>query len=266
MKKHIVRDLLASVVFSGIMLLTMNSTVHADTITLPKGYTISRVAKAGNGSKYYINSLKKVSRNGMMMNNVDHKDKELVNLNHPTKAQSKELAKYTLNVINSARVQLGQPKWTYSNATMNFAKDVAKNYEKDNASILDPDHDVHAILLAAKKHGLNSHLGQIYEDESGLPYHSNETDHVKTMGDIKNGLYYNVKQMLFGGYYGKNENNLNNYHEYEHAKDLLTADSPKSLRKKMFGLSFSTISNSPVVSVHMLTVSKPYIQNYKKFK
>ena len=266
MKKNIIRNLIAGLAVCGSLLLGANTTVHADSITLPKGYTINRIYRASRGNKREIKRLANVSRNGMMMNNVNHKEKELVNLNHPTKAQSEELAKYTLSIINNAREQVGQPKWHYSRAAMNFARDVAKNYERRGSSILDPDHDVIAILQAAKKHGLNHRLGQIYEDESGLPYTTGSNSHIESVGKIKNGLYFNVKQMLFGGYYGNNINDMSKYFEYEHARDLLTANYPKSLQKKQFGMSFSTISNNPVVSVHMIGVSKPYIQNYKKYK
>lgn len=73
--------------------------------------------------------------------------------------------------------------------------------------------------------------------------------------------------MLFGGFYGNNTDDLSRYFEYAHARDLLSLGENKQFARREFGLSFSGLKNDPTrVSVHMLGVPKPYIQNYKKFK
>lgn len=242
-------------------------TKHVD---LPYGYTKTIVSKAANGNKYAIHYLAPISRNGMVNNqftDTNHSDERMIDPVNLTKKDQTEIAKYALSVINSARKQMHQPNWKYSKAAMNFARRVANNYYHDGASIMDDDHDVHAIVKAARQSGLNSKLGQVYEDEAGLPSYDNYHTAKRTMKQLKEDIYYNIKQMLFGGFYGNNYNDLAKYNEYEHARDLLSLNQDKSLYKRQFGLSFSNLPDRQgLVSVHMLGVAKPYIQNYKKFK
>ena len=46
---------------------------------------------------------------------------------------------------------------------------------------------------------------------------------MRTMSALKNQIYFNVKQMLFGGFYGSDSqmNDSSRYTEWEHAGDLL---------------------------------------------
>lgn len=255
----------------SIALFTVNTKVtHAATITLPHGYTAQLIKRANyNLTPSLQRTLANVSRNGLRHNNYtasSYDNSRIVNVNKLTASEKSELAHFSLNTINSARHQLKRKSWHYSKATMHFADRVARNYYKDGTSCWSADHDVKAITKAAKASGLNYRVGQVYEDEAGLPITNQYHDKYRSMGALKEQLYFNITQILFGGYAGTNINNLSSYVEYEHAGDLLGCHGYDS-KTKYFGQSFSLEKgNSSHISVHMLTVAKRYIQNYKKFK
>ena len=172
-------------------------------------------------------------------------DNTLVNVTKLTASQQKELSQYTLSLINSARHQLGKQGWTYRRGALHFANRVAK------AS------------------GLNSKVGQVYEDEAGLPISSTYNTNLRPMSVLKNQIYFNVKQMLFGGFAGSDSqmNDSSRYTEWEHAGDLLGCCTKSyDAKTKYFGISFSGLKgDQSKVSVHMMGVAKCYIQNYRKF-
>ena len=254
----------------SIALFSVNTTVtHAAPLILPHGYTAKRITRATYKlTPSLAKTLAKVSRNGMIHNNYtasSYDNSRIVNVNKLTASEKSELAHFSLNTINNARHQLKRKSWHYSKAAMHFADRVARNYYKDGTSCWDGDHDVKAILKSAKASGLNYRLGQIYEDEAGLPITTQYHDQYRSMGALKEQLYFNIKQMLFGGYAGNNVNDLSRYVEYYHAGSLLGCGYDPNT--KYFGQSFSLEKgNSSHISVHMLSVAKRYIQNYKKFK
>ena len=247
-----------------------NSTVEAASITLPSGYTRSAIIKwnqTGRASKALINASKKG-----MIENTDSgagSDDTLVNVTNLSHSQKVELSKYTLSLINSARHQLGKKSWTYKAGALHFADRVAEQYYSHNKSCWDADHYVPGIMRAAKASGLNSRVGQVYEDEAGLPISSTYHTNMRTMSALKNQIYFNVKQMLFGGFYGSYSqmNDSSKYTEWEHAGDLLGCRTEHyDAKTKYFGISFSDLrGDSSKISVHMMGVAKRYIQNYKKF-
>ena len=196
-------------------------------------------------------------------------DNTLVNVTKLTNSQKVELSKYTLSLINSARSQLGKKTWTYRSGALRFADRVANQYYTHNKSCWDPDHYVAGILRAAKASGLNSNAGQVYEDEAGLPISSQYGSNLRTMSVLKNQIYFNVKQVLFGGFAGSDSqmNDSSRYTEWEHAGDLLGCRTKNyDAKTKYFGVSFSGLKDDQSkISVHMIGVAKRYIQNYKKF-
>lgn len=113
---------------------------------------------------------------------------------------------------------------------------------------------------------MNHKVGQVYEDEAGLPISSDWHSTKRSMKVLKEQIYFNVKQMLFGGYYGNNVNDRSVYTEWEHAGDLLGLRSAKGYdpKTKKFGVSFSSLDGRRI-SVHMIGVANRYILNYKKF-
>ena len=247
-----------------------NSTVEAASITLPSGYTKSAIIKwnqTGRASKALINASKKG-----MIENTDSgagSDDTLVNVTNLSHSQKVELSKYTLSLINSARHQLGKESWTYKAGALHFADRVAEQYYSHNKSCWDADHYVPGIKRAAKASGLNSRVGQVYEDEAALPISSTYHTNTRTMSALKNQIHFNVKQMLFGGFYGSYSqmNDSSRYTEWEHAGDLLGCRTEHyDAKTKYFGISFSGLrGDSSKISVHMMGVAKRYIQNYKKF-
>ena len=246
------------------------STVKAASITLPSGYTKKAVIKwnqTGKASKALINASKK----GMKENNYSDagSDNTLVNVTKLSHSQKVELSKYTLSLINSARYQLGKKSWTYKTGALHFADRVANQYYTHNRSCWDAGHYVPGIQRAAKASGLNSRVGQVYKDEAGLPTSSQYHTNMRTMSALKSEIYFNVKQMLFGGFAGSDSqmNDSSRYTEWEHAGDLLGCHTKSyDAKTKYFGISFSGLKgDSSKVSVHMMGVAKRYIQNYKKF-
>ena len=247
-----------------------NSTVEAASITLPSGYTKSAIIKwnqTGRASKALINASKK----GVIENTYSGagSDDTLVNVTNLSHSQKVELSKYTLSLINSARHQLGKKSWTYKAGALHFADRVAEQYYSHNKSCWDADHYVPGIKRAAKASGLNSRVGQVYEDEAALPISSTYHTNTRTMSALKNQIHFNVKQMLFGGFYGSYSqmNDSSRYTEWEHAGDLLGCSTEHyDAKTKYFGISFSGLrGDSSKISVHMMGVAKRYIQNYKKF-
>lgn len=215
-------------------------------------------------------ALKKASRNGMINNqytDANSNDKtQIIDMQHLSHADEVKLSKFALNTINSARKQMGKKNWYYSNRALHFANDIAKQYYANNRSVWDRTHYYAGINRAAKKHGLNNHYGNIYEDESGLPISSDNLTSKRTMAKAKEQIYFNIKQMLFGGFAGNNMNSLNSYTEWDHAYDLLSMYKYSNTPKE-FAISFSNLKNQPDhVSVHMIGVAKRYILNYRKYK
>lgn len=243
-------------------------------ITLPKssGYTKSNVLKANTGklSSKAKKALVRGSMVGMKTNTFtddDASDNRVVTVTNLSASDKEEISRYALAVINSARSQMGKKPWTYSASAVKFADKVAENYQKDGASCWDSDHDVAGIKRAAKVCGLNYTAGQVYEDEAGLPITSEWNSNKRSMKVLKEQVYFNIKQMLFGGFSGNDYNDASRYFEWEHAGDLLGLRSSRrgfDAPTKYFGVSFSSLDNRRI-SVHMIGVAKRYILNYKKF-
>lgn len=271
----------AALAFGGIAVINTESTnmgiteVQASVttkITLPKkqGYTKSNVLKANTGKLRSVKSkLVKGSMAGMKNNKFyddNAADNRVVDVTKLSASDKAEISKYALAVINSARRQMGKKNWTYSKHAVRFADVVARNYNKDHMSVWSATHDVAGIKRAAKTCGLNHTAGQVYEDESGLPISDQFHGTTRTMKVLKEQIYFNIKQMLFGGFAGNDMNNASAYFEWEHAGDLLGLRSAKGYdaKTKQFGLSFSTLDGTHI-SVHMIGVAKRYIQNYKKY-
>ena len=237
-------------------------------LPLKSGYTRKNIIKVNRGDYAVKNKLVKASRVGMKKNqyhDTNPSDNRIVDLRRLSNSDKVMLTKYTLNLINQGRRQFKQPKWRYTKPAQRFADRVAMQYTRNNRSCWDAGHYVPGILRAAKASGLNYRVGQIYEDEASLPLATHKImGPVAKMSDVKEGLYFNIKQMFFGGYYGNNVNNLSHYTEWNHAGDLLSARN-NYLKKKQYGFSFSFTDDPQRISTHFISVHKSFIQNYKKY-
>lgn len=232
------------------------STTYAQAnIKMPEGYTREALLEAykGNPSASFI----KASMEGMEVNNFSRvvsgetkADNEIVTPSELTASQQKELAEFSLRVINSAREQLGLSPWIYSTGTQKLADDIAQEYQNNGRSIKDNGHYVAGIVRACQKHGLNLDDNYV-EDMAGFSINKK----TMPMGEMKRNVYFGLKQMIFG-FAGANEtqrNNKNLYREWEHAGDLFnTQGSRHDGDHNYYGFSISKTGN--VYSMHYISV------------
>lgn len=89
-------------------------------------------------------------------------------------------------------------------------------------------------------------------------FHQNFKANMRTMSALKNQIYFNVKQMLSGGFSCSDSqmNDSSRYTEWEHAGDLLGCRTKNyDTKTKYFGVSFSGFKDDPSkISVHMMGV------------
>lgn len=225
-------------------------------IAVAKGYTAGLIEDWHDSpnSKKLTSKLKRLSRRGMLSNKFYDRrkaDKRKVNLANLSNHDQYELSQYALTLINSIRTQLGLPKFTYTASAQNFANDIAKAYNEDNWGDYQ-GHDISAINRVAKQHGLTQNDNE-YEDMCGFDI---TTGHqYATIYQIKQNIYYNIKQFAFGGFrYHNNQEsdkyNLNYYTEWNHANDLFTGDYSQE-----FAFSPSYLSQEPKYNVQKYTSS-----------
>lgn len=225
-------------------------------IAVPKGYTAGLIEDWHDSpnSKKLTRKLKRLSRRGMLSNKFYDRrkaDKRKVNLANLSNHDQYELSQYALTLINSIRTQLGLPKFTYTASAQSFANDIAKAYNEDNWSDYQ-GHDISAINRVAKQHGLTQNDNE-YEDMGGFDM---TTGHqYATIYQVKQGIYYNIKQAAFGGFWYHNNQesdkyNLNYYTEWNHANDLFTGDYSQE-----FALSLSYLIQDPTNKVNKITSS-----------
>lgn len=225
-------------------------------IAVPKGYTADLIEDWHDSpnSKKLTRKLKRLSRRGMLSNKFYDRrkaDKRKVNLANLSNHDQYELSQYALTLINSIRTQLGLPEFTYTASAQSFANDIAKAYNEDNWSDYQ-GHDISAINRVAKQHGLTQNDNE-YEDMGGFDM---TTGHqYATIYQVKQGIYYNIKQAAFGGFWYHNNQesdkyNLNYYTEWNHANDLFTGDYSQE-----FALSLSYLIQDPTNKVNKITSS-----------
>lgn len=225
-------------------------------IAVPKGYTAGLIEDWHDSpnSKKLTRKLKRLSRRGMLSNKFYDRrkaDKRKVNLANLSNRDQYELSQYALTLINSIRTQLGLPEFTYTASAQSFANDIAKAYNEDNWSAYE-SHDISAINRVAKQHGLIQNDNE-YEDMGGFDM---TTGHqYATVYQVKQGIYYNIKQAAFGGFKYHNgqesdKQNLNYYTEWYHANDLFTGDYSQE-----FALSLSYLIQDPTNKVNKITSS-----------
>lgn len=239
------------------------SVVHASVeaeqtrIIVPKGYTTDLIEDWCDdpNNAHVTHRLQYLSSQGMINNHFYDQtinDNRKVDLNNLSSSDQYELSQYALTLINSIRTQLGLPKFVYTASAQNFANDIAKAYSKDNWSAYEL-HDISAINNIAKMHGLTHADDNEYEDIAGFDI---TTGHqYATIYQIKQNIYYNIKQFAFGGFKYHNgqesdKENLNYYTEWYHAYDLFTGDYSQE-----FAFSPSYLNQEPKYNVKKCTSS-----------
>lgn len=220
---------LALAAFLSVAFLFGNSqAVHAEAFILPSSYRVSDVRKWHNGrlSSKAQNRLLKASIAGMGNQSVYHSKMsgslKMIDLRHVSNKEANNLGKYTLSLINQARSQSHLAKWHYDSHAQKVANSIAREYTKHSKSCWDDDHYYAGLYRVNKKYGLYAQRGRnFYEDEAGLPISANNSGYIRSENAIKADLYFNVQQMLYGGYSGNNIKDANRYTEWSHAYDLL---------------------------------------------
>lgn len=240
------------------------------TIKMPSGYTRTSLLQAykGKPSADFIQACMQ----GMEENDFSRvssgeskADQKLINPDNLSASEQKELAEFSLRLINSARSQLGLKPWVYSSGTQQLADSIAQEYEQNGRSIKDGDHYVAGIVRACKAHGLELNDNYV-EDMAGFTINKK----TMSMAEMKRNVYFGLKQMIFG-FAGAGEGQRNNkslYREWEHAGDLFnTQGSRHDGDYNYYGFSISKTGN--VYSMHFISVpsfvvnSSEYNKNFK---
>lgn len=224
-------------------------------IKLPSGYTRKALLEAYKGkpsAKFVAASIK-----GMEENNFSRailgessNDNKMIDPDHLSASDQKDLAEFSLRLINGAREQLGLKPWIYSSGTQKLADDIAKEYQDNGRSIKDRDHYVAGIVRACKKNGLELDDNYV-EDMAGFSINKKKMP----MAEMKRNVYFGLKQMIFG-FTGAGENERTDkslYREWEHAGDLFnTQGSRHDGDHNYYGFSISRTGN--VYSMHYISV------------
>lgn len=240
------------------------------TMKMPSGYTKASLLQAykGKPSASFIQACMK----GMEQNDFSRvssgeskADQKMINLADLSASEQKELAEFSLCLINSARSQLGLKPWVYSSGVESLANSIAQEYEQNGKSIKDGDHYVAGIVRACKKHGLELNDNYV-EDMAGFSTNKK----IMSMAEMKRNIYFGLKQMIFG-FVGAGENQRNDkslYREWEHAGDLFnTQGSRHDGDYNYYGFSISKTGN--IYSMHFISVpsfvvnSSEYNKNFK---
>lgn len=136
------------------------------------------------------NFLTNFRRSNKYKDNNDDKN-IVVDVNHLTDDQIKELTLFSADLLNQVRSQLGLPKVIVTTGALKFVKDVTDNYVQDNWDKI--DHDNEGISRAAGKNGLLTG-GNFYEDAQFYPQFSN----TNTMNGLKKAAYNGIVNMIGG--------------------------------------------------------------------
>lgn len=215
-------------------------------------YTGSK--RGGNWTEEDKNFLNDFMSSNTYKGNAADKD-IVVDINHLTADQIKELSLFSADLLNQVRNQLGLPKVIVTEGSLKLAKDVTDNYVSDNWDKY--DHDVEGISRAAKENRLLTG-GNFYEDA----IFSSAFSEKSTMDDLKNILFTGIVSMIGG--YGD---------EMLHAAGLLGVnfgDDINTGKEQYFsaGTSMFPIKEDQMWITkmgHFFNVSKDYIRDSAKF-
>ncbi|MGO2722595.1 MAG: SEC10/PgrA surface exclusion domain-containing protein [Lactobacillus sp.] len=237
-------------------------------MSIPKGYTIKRLkaAYAGHPSRRFVAASKRGMRLNKFSSNravdLPSDNNIILTPNRLTATQQAEITNFSLQLINQARRQLKLRPWVYSKGTQKLAADIAKNYQRHGRGIENGGHYIKGINRACRKHGLRLPSGNYVEDMAGF---SNQAgSKTMTMTLLKKDIYFGLKQMLFG-FRGPNDtsgqiNQRNNYHEWEHAGDLLnTQNALHDGDYDYYGFSISRVKSN--YSLHYVGVPAHVVNN-----
>lgn len=182
-------------------------------------------------------------------------DEQTVDIDNLTDDQLTDLSNYAASLINQVRdqarkagVNLTVGNTFVTKGAVQFAKDVAQNYRKDNWNAFEKSHDVNAIDNAARANGLQATGQNAYED-AGMGQLSSYKTHTFTMAELKKHIYDAIEHMI------SNDSKSN----WKHTESLVGT----GVSGEYLGVSISRVGD--VVTVHVLQVPKSRIQDANKF-
>lgn len=182
-------------------------------------------------------------------------DERTVDIDNLTDEQLTDLSNYAASLINQVRdqarkagVNLTVGNTFVTKGAVQFAKDVAQNYRKDNWNAFEKSHDVNAIDNAARANGLKADGQNAYED-AGVGQLSSYKTHTFTMAELKKHVYDAIEQMI----------SHDSQSNWKHTESLVGT----GLSGEYLGISISRVGD--VVTVHVLQVPKSRIQDANKF-
>ncbi|MGT2868739.1 SEC10/PgrA surface exclusion domain-containing protein [Streptococcus dysgalactiae subsp. equisimilis] len=182
-------------------------------------------------------------------------DERTVDIDNLTDDQLTDLSNYAASLINQVRdqarkagVNLTVGNTFVTKGAVQFAKDVAQNYRKDNWNAFEKSHDVNAIDNAARANGLKADGQNAYED-AGVGQLSSYKTHTFTMAELKKHVYDAIEQMI----------SHDSQSNWKHTESLVGT----GLSGEYLGISISRVGD--VVTVHVLQVPKSRIQDANKF-
>lgn len=182
-------------------------------------------------------------------------DEQTVDVDNLTDDQLTDLSNYASSLINQVRdqarkagVNLTVGNTFVTKGAVQFAKDVAQNYRKDNWNAFEKSHDVAAINKVALANGLQAVEKNAYED-AGVGQLSSYKTHTFTMAELKKHVYDAIEHMI----------SKDSKSNWKHTESLVGT----GLSGEYLGVSISRVGD--VVTVHVLQVPKSRIQNPSKF-
>ena len=237
-------------------------------IVLPKNYTRKNLLQAFTQTPSI--RFKKACLEGMDKNDFSRianlaenkrDDQIKINLNKLTTKQKRELADFTLKLINQSRKQLDLPAWKYSPSAQKLADDIAHQYQVHGKSISDQKgHYIQGITTATKANGFTGPLIQDNYVENMGGFLANKT---MTMTQAKKKIYFILKQMIFG-FAGNTENqrkDQSKYLEWQHAASIFnTQGSKHDSDWDYFGLSVSR--KGKAYTIHFICIPSFMVKEY----
>lgn len=183
-------------------------------------------------------------------------DEQTVDVDNLTDDQLTDLSNYASSLINQVRdqarkagVNLTVGNTFVTKGAVQFAKDVAQNYRKDNWDTVKDAHDVNAINRAAADNGLKAVSNENAYEDAGMSRSSTFINRTFTMEDLKRRIFE-----VIGGMISKDANS-----NWAHTESLVGT----GVSGEYLGVSISRVGD--VVTVHVLQVPKSRIQDPSKF-
>lgn len=229
-------------------------------IRLPKGYTIKTLKSVSSEKNYSNRDLQikfgKIGLSGLAINSFTPSKKDLsreVNLNKITYAQSKELTKFALSVVNPAIKQAKGIQYKASSNTIKAAQSYADVYSKDNWNNTGKKtgHDKRAQKVVSKKFKITDVAEENYSDNPSFALTAtNIKKRYVSMAALKHAVYNSIALQLFEdgpSYWG-------------HASALMNLDIHKKYQPNYFAVSFDKFGGIHFFMVpHNKLVNKQYV-------